>query len=369
VALVTACTGPGHVEDAAPGSASTTASSTAGGLALAVPRAVHRATALDDGRILVTGGCTLPGCDGFDRGQGSEIFDPRSGQFAAGPEMTEPRAGHTATLLPDGRVLIVGGYPGEGRAPLATAEVFDPTQDRLVPVGDLAGGRADHSATVLADGLVLIAGGTAEGGSLLATTELFDPRTGRFRPGPALSAPRTGHAAVGTGGRLVLIGGTTDGEHAVPTTDVLIDGAFAAGPMLREPRIKHAASVLPDRTVLVVGGASTTEGRDLLATTEILDLGAGRSGPGPALSEGQYKLDGAVVSLPDGRVVIAGGSRVNVYDPATGAMVVLDAPPVPRRSFLSASPLNGTEVLVAGGYDGDVVPTADARIVRIPPTR
>jgi hypothetical protein len=198
---------------------------------------------------------------------------------------------------------------------------------------------------------------------------VFDPDTNRFHPGPSLSGPRAGHAAVVTNGQLVLFGGTADGEQAVATSDVLSGGAWTPGPVLREPRIKHAASVLPNQTVLVVGGASSTEGRNLLATTEIVDVRARRSTPGPALSEGQYKLDGAVATLSDGRVVIAGGSRVNVYDAATGVMSVLDAPPVPRRSFLSASPLSPTELLVAGGYDADIAPTAAARIIRIPETR
>jgi hypothetical protein len=136
--------------------------------------------------------------------------------------------------------------------------------------------------------------------------------------------------------------------------------------MLRQARIKHAAVGLPDQTVLVIGGASTTEGRDLLASTEILDIRAGRSLPGPPLSEGQYKLEGAVAALPDGRIVVAGGRRVDVYDPATGRMSVLDAPPVPRRSFLSASPLSDTAMLIAGGYDANIAPTAEARIVRVP---
>src|SRR4051812_37722978 len=61
-------------------------------LMLATPRAVHRATVLDDGRVLITGGCTLPGCDGFDAGRTSEIFDPASGRFRIGGRTLKPRA-------------------------------------------------------------------------------------------------------------------------------------------------------------------------------------------------------------------------------------------------------------------------------------
>jgi len=333
---------------------------------LNVPRAVHRATVLDDGRVLFSGGCTRPGCEGFDRGRASELFDPASESFTPGPEMTTARAGHTATLLEDGRVLLVGGYSGEGQLALTSAEVFDPATNGFVAVGELSVGRADHSATMLPDGHVLVAGGTTGRRDALASTELFDPQSNRFTAGPPLTVPRSGQAAVFTEGQLVLIGGTADADAAVATTDVLQDGSWSPGPPMRQARIKHAASVLPDQTVLVIGGATSTEGRDLLASTEILNIPAMRSAPGPDLSEGQYKLEGAVTALQDGRIVITGGTRIDVYDPATGEMSVLTDPPVPRRSFISASTIAATSVLVAGGYDSNISPTAAARIIEVP---
>jgi hypothetical protein len=366
-AALVSCTPSAQNDAADAGPAQNRTSSPRAALELTVPRAVHRATVLPDGRVLLTGGCTQLGCEGFERGRVSEVFDPHAGRFAAGPQMTTPRASHTATLLEDGRVLLTGGYPGEGRPPLASVEVLDPAVGDFVPVGDLSTGRADHTATVLPDGEVLIAGGVSADGQPLATTEVFDPDTNRFRPGPPLSWPRSAHVALPTGDGVVLIGGTADGEVAVATTDVLDGGSWRPGPPLRQARIKHAASVLPNGTVLVVGGASSVEGRDLFATTEIVDLASRSSAAGPALSEGMYKLDGAVAALRDGRVAIAGGQRIDVFDPATGRITVLDAAPVPRRSFVSVSALDDGALLVAGGYDGDVAPTADARVVRVPP--
>ncbi len=332
-------------------------------LALTIPRAVHRATVLADERILVSGGCTLRGCDGFERA--SEIFDPVGGRFTPGPDMTTPRAGHTATLLSDGRVLLVGGYAGEGRPPLVTAEVFDPDTNEFSRVGDLAGGRADHSATMLPDGRVLIAGGTSGNRRALSTTEVFDPERDEFVTGSPLSSARSGHAAVLHSGLVLLIGGTQDIVSAMGTTDVLRRATWTPGPVMGTPRVKHAATVLPDDSVLIVGGSTDVEGRELLASTELLDLAAMRFEAGPDLSEGQYKLDGAVTRLPDGRVVIAGGQRVDVYDPVSGEMDTMSDPPVPRRSFVSASALPNGRVLVAGGYDSGISPTADARVVRI----
>ena len=113
---------------------------TDGVLAMAQPRAVHRATTLHDGRVLITGGCTARFCEDFDSGRVSELFDPASGRLAAGPEALEPRASGTATLLRDGRVLLTGGYPGEGRDPASGMEAFEPAAERFSSVGDMTTG-------------------------------------------------------------------------------------------------------------------------------------------------------------------------------------------------------------------------------------
>ncbi len=81
---------------------SATAAAEAGPLRLTMPRAVHRATRLLDGRELITGGCTRPGCGGFDAGRASELFEPVRRQFRTGPQMHSARAGGTATRRPDG---------------------------------------------------------------------------------------------------------------------------------------------------------------------------------------------------------------------------------------------------------------------------
>ena len=334
-------------------------------LQLLQPRAVHHATRLRDGRVLITGGCTLYGCGGFDDGRVSEFFDPRTQQFTRGPLMLDPRAGHTATLLTDGRVLLAGGYPGEGTPPTATAEVFDPATGEFLPAKAMTAPRADHTATALPDGRVLISGGVDYEGQALRTTEFFDPRTGAFDPGPVMSSPRNGHAAVLARNGVVLVGGVANGR-VVATTDVLVDGAWTPGPQLHTPRVKHAAAALPDGRVLVVGGARSTEGRTLLASTEVIDVQNFSVRAGPALSQGEYKLTDAVVTLADGRVVIGGGERINVYDPVTDEIDVLASPRLPRRSFVTVTAIGKRTVLVAGGYDDTITPLDTAVVVGIP---
>ncbi len=243
-----------------------------------------------------------------------ELFDPKTGRFAKLEEQTTPRAAHSATTTPAGRVLLAGGFGADGDA--------------------------------------------------LRSTEIFDPATDTVEPGPELPAPRAGHAAVEVGRDVVLIGGS-DGATATTSTAVLTDDEWRDGPELSTARVKHGATALPDERVLVVGGSSSDEGRNLLRSTELLDIARGETKPGPDLTEGQYKLDGAVVSLPDGRVVVAAGTRLDVFDPSTNRISTIDSRPVPRRSFVTASLVDDAEVLVAGGYDDQIVPSADARIVDV----
>ena len=96
------------------------------------------------------------------------------------PAVTATRLhGYTATRLPDGRVLIAGGY-GDGTTTLATVELFDPATKRCVPTGSLMAARSDHIAVLLKNGKVLVAGGLGRGWSFLSSAELYDPASGSF---------------------------------------------------------------------------------------------------------------------------------------------------------------------------------------------
>ena len=147
----------------------------------------------------------------------------------------------------------------------------------------------------------------------------------------------------------------------------MYDGtSWLAGPDLLVARVKHAAVALPDRRILVVGGASSVEGRRRFDSTELIDLQTKDVSAGPSLSQGEYKLDGAVVEIPDGRVVIAGGTRLDIFDPQTDTVSVLAQPMGPGLAFLSATAVAHRLVLIAGGYDRDIIPTSRAVLVTIP---
>jgi len=180
----------------------------------------HTATVLEDGRVLIAGGhanCALPTTAAV------EIYDPASKLFTAAGSMTTPRAAHTATLLLDGRVLITGGSPTNACVPtgqLNTVEIFDPVTGASILLPDrLCSPKSQHGALSLPDGRVLIAGGWSVDGQESATpcADLFDPVTGAIVRLPDMTAARGEFAMVTLpDGRVLLAGGGT-----LPATLVL----------------------------------------------------------------------------------------------------------------------------------------------------
>ncbi len=287
---------------------------------------------------------------------------------STGPSLEQPRLSHTATLLRDGRVLVVGGYGGEGEPPTASIELFDPGSDAFTTVGSLRVARADHTASLLPDGRVLIAGGRDTVGAALDSVEIIDAANGRTATAPALPQPRTAQVATTLAGDVLLVGGTTVSDRAVATTVVYDATAdrWTPGPTLDRARVKHAAVSLPGGGLLVIGGSDSSESRDAFADTEMLRPGEDTFRPGPRLPEGRYKLTDAAAALPDGRVAVAGGESVLVLDPGTGEVRSLDTPSLgTARAFQTLDVVSADVVLVAGGYDAEIVPTAEAWLIDI----
>jgi WD40 repeat protein len=137
---------------------------------MTTPRQSSTATLLPDGRVLVAGGDNA-------NGTSAELYDPGSGLWTATGDMITPRWGYTATLLPDGKVLVTGGANGSGS--LASAELYDPGSGSWTATGSMTTPRAGHTATLLPDGRVLVAGGNSGTGT---SAELYDPGTGPGRP-------------------------------------------------------------------------------------------------------------------------------------------------------------------------------------------
>jgi WD40 repeat protein len=182
-------------------------------------RGQHTATLLSSGKVLFTGSVSATGS--------AEIFDPASGNFSMTGSLVQARAHHTATLLPNGKVLLLGGTqimpPGGGGAPpadvsLDTAEIYDPGNGTFQSAGKLVVARDSHSATLLPDGMVLVAGGyTHDFDSdaqpewyTMFTAELFDPVTSISTSAASLEGDRAEHVSTMlNNGQVLVTGGIT----------------------------------------------------------------------------------------------------------------------------------------------------------------
>ena len=141
---------------------------------LNVARAGHTATMLRNGKVLVAGGWTGLDPGGYPiNADSAELYDPDAGTWSVTGRMNIPRSGHTATILPDGRVLVAGGSRSD-YTPTELAEVYDPVSGKWNPTGSLNTARQYHTATLLPTGKVLVLGGTGDY-SRPNNAELYDP--------------------------------------------------------------------------------------------------------------------------------------------------------------------------------------------------
>jgi hypothetical protein len=329
---------------------------------MSAARAAHTATALADGRVLVAGGFTSDEA----APRSAELFapTPNAGRFTPLPRMRAPRHSHTATLLANGTVLIVGGY-GANNSTLARAELFDPITNTFQETGALHAARAGHVAVLLRDGKVLVAGGVGPDWTFLSSAEVYDPATGRFSRTGEMSVARESHAAVRLdNGHVLVVGGHRDRRDRITlyTSAERYDpatGAFTrAGDMLVR-RHKHDAVLLRDGRVLITGGSDERDDRGAYDSSELYDPRTLRFTMGPRMQSARYKHNGSALRLPDGTVLIAGGApQAEVYDAVqnTFTRVAGDARMAGQFSAVAALPRGAA--LVTGGYGGGTGPRA-----------
>ena len=324
---------------------------------MADARADHTATLLPDGRVLLAGGMVENGVFLASL----EAYEPASGHFRALGNMQSPRVGHTATLLPDGKVLLAGGLAGTGGEGLkegvtASAELFDPATNAVAAAGPLTTHRAEHEALLLPGGAPILLGGN-DGERVLSSVERYEPKSRRFVAAGALGAPRMSLAAVVLDDGTVLVTGGSTGlgrDRAVLDSAEIYDpktGRSTPVGRMSVPRHKHAALRLGDGRVLIVGGSDARDWSGVHDTAEIYDPRTRRFSPAGKMALGRFKLPHAAAILPDGNALLAGGNRAaEVYQAASGRFLPVEGALGEPKLYATATPLRDGRVLIAGGY-------------------
>ncbi|WP_244224459.1 Kelch repeat-containing protein [Corallococcus sicarius] len=268
--------------------------------------------------------------------------------WATTASLSSARNEHTATLLPNGKVLVAGAYTGS--TTLASTLVYDPNAGTWSSAGNLTSARSSLSATLLADGRVLVAGGT-NGATDFATAELYDPVLDSWRTTGVMPAARSQHTAtLLADGRVLVVGGVRG--NTLATADVYdpATGTWSTTGSMSIARYNHTATLLPNGKVLVAGGADgfSTD----LGSAEVYDPATGTWSTTGAMGSKRY--DHTATLLPNGKVFVTGGGSstafaAEVYDPATGTWTSVGAPTFGRGGHTATRLANG-KVLVTGGF-------------------
>ena len=313
------------------------------------------ATLLPNGKVLVAGG--------FGSAASAELYDAATGLFSWTGSMSTARPSHTATLLPNGKVLVAGGN-------LASAELYDPSTGLFSSTGSMSIVRSAHTATLLPSGKVLVTGGTNSSfPPATASAELYDPSTGLFSPTGSMSSARYFHTAtLLSNGDVLVVGGTNlfsnplSGELYSSAT-----GLFSSVGSMSTARSFHTATLLPNGKVLVAGGFGSA------ARAELYDPATGLFSSTGSMSIA--RTEHIATLLPNGNVLVAGGSNfpyglasAELYDPATGLFSSTGSMNT-GRFFHTATLLSNGKVLIAGGTDGSSPLASGELYISVPTDR
>jgi WD40 repeat protein len=309
------------------------------------PRYGHTATLLSNGKVLVVGGSIL-----FTTHASAELYDPATGIWTTTGSLNHARRNHTATLLPNGKVLVAGGFfdlPGTttGGSSIPSAELYDPATGTWTLTGTLANARSYHAATLLPNGKVLVAGGydPYRAGNL-SSAELYDPATEAWTATGSLASRRGGpKVALLPTGRVLVVEGDIDNNTA-PFSAELYDPATGTWTMTGglAHRGYSTATLLPNGRVLVAGGY----GGGTFLSAELYDPASGTwTATGSLITP---RVSHTATLLPDGNVLVAGGWPDATANPTASSE--LYGKPMPTLLNISTrmNVQTGDKALIAG---------------------
>jgi hypothetical protein len=325
---------------------------------LGYPRYEHTATLLPNGKVLVVGGhyYSYTGDGGIVDVplSSSELYDPASGTWSATGSLGTARELHTATLLSNGKVLVAGGQFTAGGyiINLASAELYDPATGTWSATGSLHSQNAGGNAVLLPGGKVLVVG---------TSTELYNPATGTWTlTGSPAALHGASTATLLTNGKVLLAGGGTNAAELYNTAT----GTWTLTGHLGTARSYHSATLLPNGKVLVSGGEVFQNGSGEIAfnSAELYDPSAGTWSPTGSLGNPRYKHTTSL--LPNGKVLVTGGKgtgdtggSAEFYDPSTGSWSPAGSLGTARYSHTATLQADG-KVLVAGGFSSSDAATS-----------
>jgi hypothetical protein len=312
-------------------------------------RAAHSATLLPNGKVLIVGGFRK-GPDTYSQlySATTEIFDPATYHFTYSGSLHTARCGQTATLLAGGKeILITGG--NNDRESLASAELYDVAAGRWTTLPDMHTGRQGHQAVLLHNGKVLIIGGT---GDARTAIELYNPVTRRFERGAPAPFDCNGTVITLADGQILIAGGRQDRQltRQAMTYDPVTNQFTRVGDM-SVVRYKTAAALLPDGRAILIGGSDNRDWKGKYNSTELFDPKTKTFSKGPDLNFERFKLAHSIITMSNGDILVAGGNQhiEQWHNGKFSVVASLDQP----CYFTTATQLPKGGILLAGGYGND----------------